>query len=341
MHSTTKRIDFIDLSKGICILLVIFSHCEECFPIKGDYKFVLSSFRMPLYFMLSGMFFKSYGNFKTFIKKKVNKLIIPFLFFYIVIALILPMIVRYCNIYPMLDIGKGIMYVFCIYNENFNGMPMGIWFLWCLFIVNIISYCILWIANCISKDYKDVIHIMTSILIGSVGYYLGRYQINLPLYIDSAMTAMPFFSVGYLINNKTNFLFHNKLDKYNILLAILGFILIYYIIDGGAGFRENRYNSGILALYMSGIVGSISVLLISKTIKYLPIVSFMGRYSIIVLCTHQLFILVLKQFFEYSNIDNLYITVVLFVITSILCYFIIYPLKKYLPYFTAQKELIK
>ena len=37
--------------------------------------------RMPFYFTLSGLFFKDYGGFRT-ILKKVNRLLVPFVFFY-------------------------------------------------------------------------------------------------------------------------------------------------------------------------------------------------------------------------------------------------------------------
>ena len=53
----TQRIDFIDLAKGICIFLVVIGHCGAPIDIPG-YGIV----RMPLYFILSGLFFKTYGG---------------------------------------------------------------------------------------------------------------------------------------------------------------------------------------------------------------------------------------------------------------------------------------
>lgn len=67
--STSQRIDFFDLVKGICILLVVSGHCGFPIDIPG-YEIV----RMPLYFILSGMFFKDYGGFKNLLIKKVNKI---------------------------------------------------------------------------------------------------------------------------------------------------------------------------------------------------------------------------------------------------------------------------
>ena len=73
-----KRIEFIDLAKGVCILQVILIHCGYSFEPAG-----LRALRVPLYFVLSGMFFKDYGGFISTVWKKTNKLIIPFLFFFL------------------------------------------------------------------------------------------------------------------------------------------------------------------------------------------------------------------------------------------------------------------
>lgn len=44
---------------------------------------MLSSFTMPLYFFVSGLFFKSYEGFGGFLARKVDKLLVPFLIFYL------------------------------------------------------------------------------------------------------------------------------------------------------------------------------------------------------------------------------------------------------------------
>lgn len=63
METEKKRIQFIDLAKGVCITLVVLHHCH----IETPY---LVFVRMPLYFILSGLFFKAYGGFVDFTKGK-------------------------------------------------------------------------------------------------------------------------------------------------------------------------------------------------------------------------------------------------------------------------------
>lgn len=50
MKGNKKRIDFVDLAKGCCIILVVIGHCGVSKNIPG-YEIV----RMPLYFILSGL----------------------------------------------------------------------------------------------------------------------------------------------------------------------------------------------------------------------------------------------------------------------------------------------
>ena len=65
-----NRIEFIDLAKGICILLVVQIHVYGDTSV--DVFKMMSLFRMPLYFVLSGLFFKTYDGFFSLFKKKTS-----------------------------------------------------------------------------------------------------------------------------------------------------------------------------------------------------------------------------------------------------------------------------
>ena len=73
-----KRIEFIDLAKGVCMIALVLGHCGIRINLPG-----LEIVRMPLYFILSGLFFKDYGGGYNFFIRKTNKILIPFIFFYL------------------------------------------------------------------------------------------------------------------------------------------------------------------------------------------------------------------------------------------------------------------
>ena len=63
-----ERIEYIDLAKGICILLVVLDHIAGYrYFSDGNYPMndIFEQTRMPLYFILSGLFFKDYGGIRV------------------------------------------------------------------------------------------------------------------------------------------------------------------------------------------------------------------------------------------------------------------------------------
>ncbi len=143
--------------------------------------------------------------------------------------------------------------------------------------------------------------------IGGIGVLLGTYHLFLPCYIDSAMSALPFFYCGYLLK-KTPLLYPNIYDKYNALWIVLFYGVALCI----ARWFDDPYihfsTNSIIGNWILGIILSLSdvmaVLFLCKTIKHIPFVSYFGRYSIIPLCTHHLVYLPLKYILIRFNISG-------------------------------------
>ena len=312
---------------------------------------IASCFRMPLYFILSGLFFKDYGGFKYFMVKKTNKLAIPWLFFFVLNIIFFPFLL--CGLFPTLYEKPvvGTNYFFCFYFEKSNNMPSAIWFLLCLFILNFIFYVIFMISKRFATFYnegnpsKNFISalILLSISLGGVGYYLGVSHINLYMHLDSALTVVPFFCFGYMLRKYTNLLYPNRYDKYNFLFIIISFVMIYMLGHFKISYRNNVYHVPLLSLYFTGMAGSLAILFIAKYIKKMPIVSYIGRYSIIVLCTHEQIIYLMKSFFDVTKTDLsmfvrciiIFITIIVLEVTIIIPFMI-----KFMPHVTAQKDII-
>lgn len=79
-NHANNRVEWIDTAKGICILLVVLHHCSQMMHEPYLFSRDVLTFRMPLYFILSGLFFKYYSP-KVFFVKKTNKLLAPYVFF--------------------------------------------------------------------------------------------------------------------------------------------------------------------------------------------------------------------------------------------------------------------
>lgn len=329
------RIGFVDLAKGFCIILVLLHHLESGIDIHFAIDPYLRTFRMPLYFLLSGLFFKTYNNFLNFVIKKANKLLIPFLFFFLFTS------VFFTWFFQLLKnevINWNLLLSFITKEECVNNRP--IWFLWCLFLLNLIFYLVYIISGVVHK-YQIPFLFIFSLLLGTCGYFFGLYGINIPAFVDSSLTAIPFFSLGFLLRKYTSLLFPNLWDRYNFLFVLFCIVIVYCLSNGEVNYRTNRYSMSLIHVYITGILGSLGIIYISKIIHWLPIISYLGRYSIMVLVTHKIlmipFIWIILKI-NLSKICSFYLIASL----MILSYLIIIPImKKFLPHVTAQKDVIK
>ncbi len=71
----SKRIDWIDIAKGIAILLVIVGHTVDN---PSDVRHLIFSFHMPLFFILAGFTFKS-KPWKDLLATSATRLLVPYL----------------------------------------------------------------------------------------------------------------------------------------------------------------------------------------------------------------------------------------------------------------------
>ena len=333
------RYAFVDLAKGLCIMLVVWHHVASTWGLDTyPLKLPLSTFRMPLYFFLSGLFFKSYAGFFDFCLRKVNKLLIPFTFFFITTSCILPFILAHFHLRP--NPGCSVWYSF-IWQEYFPNFP--IWFLLGLFWTNLIFYGIYLAAKKLPPKFCNAGLVALSLAVGGLGFFLGRRFIDLPMFMDTAMTAIPYFCAGHFAFRYTALLKPNKLDKLNIPLALLGFGLVYLLSDSTVSYVQNHFQLPFWSTYLCGLSGATGILLLSKTIKKIPLVSYFGRYSIMILVTHgwvQWAIIKILREFHIHWSKNASLAFV-FVVTMLLYLGIIPFMKRFMPHVTAQKDVIK
>lgn len=321
----SQRIEFIDLAKGICILLVVAGHCGFPIEIPG-YEIV----RMPLYFTLSGLFFKDYGGKINFLYKKTNKLLIPFLFFYL-LGCIFYYTLKWLSPNMLITASTGILDLFN--NRQFFNGP--IWFLLCLFWCNIIFYLI----HSFAKSNKT--KLLFTILCGFIGWYLGYCDIFVPLFIDVALTALPLFAFGYFLK-RSNILIKNKYDHYNLIFAVILWAISYILYLTTTHRLSLHYNKVEgWSTFLIAISSVLSILLLCKSIKHVPIISYLGRYSIVLLCVHHLINRPLTVAFSKLPFISSYKIEVLTFSTILISAICIPIFKRYLPWFIAQKDLIK
>ena len=335
-----KRIQYLDLAKGLSIILVVLYHIFRHQHDVSQVARTLPVFLMPLFFFLSGLFFKEYESFKSFFFHKMNKVLIPFAFFYFTTSFALPNILNLFGFTVAATQSLGIngLWAF-ITDEKFANNP--IWFLWALFLINFYFYAILALTKRLTSNstYEAVTLTVLSFAIGFLSVLYFSNHCNLPGFSDTAMSALPFFAMGYLFNKHTDILTQNRWDKYLPVIIALCFAITFYV-GGHSGWISNRFRIHPILVYVCGMAGTMGTIFTAKLLSDLPFITYWGRYSLIILCTHGL---LLQVFMPLSRKVDLPKPIMAFIVLGVVMfsYQLIIPLmKKYLPYVTAQKDVI-
>lgn len=243
----------------------------------------------------------------------------PFLFFFFVGVA--------CYFYTQ----RRIDYIYEPFITNMVTADPPIWFLICLFWTNLI-FCLIYL------NVKSLIlQGLTVAVIWTIGYVLSLNSVYLPLFLGTSLSALPFFFVGFLLR-KTPMLFPNKFDRFGMALAValLAVGVAYSKLCGKPqiAFREHVYIGNPLEILLLSVCLVLGILLFCKSIRWLPIVSYIGRFSIVVLVLHGFIAWHFTP--ERLGISKLG----LFLVTMICCWLAIPLVIRFLPWFAAQKDLI-
>ena len=290
-----QRIKYIDIYKGIGIILMIMGHIGFGY----NFDFYIHAFNMPMFFFISGYLYVL-PNFKNLVKRKFNSLILPYLIFGLLNLIICLFLIKNFNILNYFE------NMFSFNNYHCLEIAGALWFLTCLFFLNIIF-------SLIFKYFSIRETFLICILLVNLVYFI---KIKLPLSIDSAIYMLPIFYMGYMFKKishkfssiKTDFIFGTT------LIIIFSFILFK---NGYVNVRVNMY-SNILLFYVNAIFMSIGLYYFSKFIQNLNFskyVKYFGKYSLVFMCLNQVIIFILNKVGINKNISILIIT--LFILTMI------------------------
>lgn len=280
-NSTKERVIWIDIARGIGIILVIIGHL----PINNDFLLEwIYSFHIPLFFFISGYVYKNDLTLRQFIMKKTKTIIVPY--------------------YSMAFILITFNVLFLKFQGNFTAatfwvMLRGIlvqdrfWTIWyfaALLVVEVIFYCVLHLP--LGHTIK---YMVLGLLFGIGGLYSYYVTIPLPINIDVALMAIPFFGLGYYLKTNNRVLLRYMKDydpmilSFPIMLLHMLLVLVSRVV--GSNLEMAASNYGIIPLsYMCAFAGIAFIVLISHVIRN-RIVLFIGTNSILFFSLHQSMIL--------------------------------------------------
>lgn len=326
------RVTWIDISKGIGIILVVLGH--NTIPEKMESW--IFSFHMPLFFFLSGYLFNKfkYTSLQSLLIKQSKSLLIPYFVFSIFSFLFWYFIKN--NVGQSSDINPidpliGIFYSIGV-NPWLTFNP-PLWFLTCLFVVEVLFYIF-------TKNRKTKWIISLLIIFSILGYLNSLYNLyRLPWSIDIALTALVFFGVGNLFKQQ-NFKIKFKYIT-NIIIIIsavsINFLFTKVKIDMNYNFYGEYFN-----FYIAAFSGILATLIFAQTIPSFKLLIYLGQNSLTIFALHWIakpFVIKLLSignlYQESSFFANVLLTILQIIVLIPVCYF----LNKYFPFLLGKQRI--
>ena len=322
---TKSRLEFVDIAKGIGIMIVCFGH-------SGAEDVVISwigGFIVPLFFILSGYMYKDKGiPVGKDLYNKGKKLLKPYLFFSVVLLLIYKR-------FAWNDI-VGVFYSrYCLYTYHapdniffMKATNSPMWFLTAMFATFPLFYIIM-------KNEKYIKWIVLSYLLITWGCTF--LPILLPWSLDVAFIMAIFMYIGVLFRRQENLL--NK-PSYIYWLIIAAFLILCKV-NGEPNPSVRELGNSLLLYMITGVLGSISMMWICKHLEGKPLSGLLadiGRHTLVIFCL-QIFVFHQINRVIYGMIhlpaEGIWLyTAALFkvIVASIICMYISKYMNRYMPW---------
>lgn len=345
--NNSERILWVDYAKFIGIFLVVLGHAS----VDESLRSFIYVFHIPLFFFISGLFFsfEKYPDWKVFVRKRFFQLIVPYLFFSCITYVFWFCIGRkvgqdatlHLNVYkPLIGILWGNL------NDHYLEHCPPLWFLTCLFSVEMIYY---FIFKKIKPFYAILICIVIITLLGWMDY---KFQIpRLPWGINMALSMIFFYGLG---SQSQKLLLQGGSGKRSYRLyigvSIVGLFLIYIVSKLNGKIEVSMRDFGNYFYFiMGGSIGIITTIAISKLLVKIfgtkNIILFVGKNTLIVFATHLIAASFIKAIFYYIlklDVNFYQQTLLLTSMFSIASIIILIPamlfINKYLPFAVGKQR---
>lgn len=295
----TKRLDYLDMVKGIGIFFVVLGHIEY---ISNPLRVWISSFHMPLFFIVSGLLMavknEPFRDFKISVSKKFKGIIIPYLWFSLAYF-----IIDIANVTIIKNIDIHTFWVDLISSVTFYGMSV-LWFLPALFLANIgflflrsrlgdkktVFFLIIIALACYSIQLK----VLNPLYDAHSDSLLVTSLINFARVFLRASIGMSFTGYAYYIHKLlAGFipsLFETPSTKSGIIQLFAGIAMllinIYLSTVNDAVDMHYIILNNVFLYYLGAFLGCYGIILICKNIPSIKIITYYGRNSLTVMACH-------------------------------------------------------
>lgn len=293
-----KRLKYIDIARGIAIILVVMGHCDN-FERWSIERFA-ALFFMQLFIFISGYFYKadlnSVKDLLLLVKKKCLPIYLYYLKFELLFFALNNFFLKIGFYNPSIQYGsKTISYVTSFREVVANTLRIillagrepfcgAFWFLVTLIFVVIEYSVIIYLSNKIFNNPQKRCSFINAVV--ALFFIIGcimRYTVSIPR-ISPAITMLLFYHIGGICRRKE--IKFNSLVLF--LTSIVGLNILYFL--GTISINSNYFKNPLFLLICS-LFGIYMVMYISKYIEnhlqYLTfILSYIGKNTLPIVALH-------------------------------------------------------
>jgi len=357
MTHSRKRILWVDNAKAFGIVAVFFGHIIEqiflSYSPKAHLQFkFIYSFHIPLFFILSGFFAKRHDlSFRSFLKNKFFMRIVPVIFFSI---LSLPMYILSVRDFDI----KHLMAQAALLLIGIPKFNFVMWFLVCLFTVEIINFIVFPIIH--NTRTRIISGILVFYCIGwllswKTQYNVRMIQVSKIWCIQQAVMAYSFYLFGYYIY-RSEAIFEKMNSYVNVMVVSVSALILFfsYNLNNGPFYQDTQQVVVVAkAAYgnpfffpLTAIAGSLFVISFSKLVPESRTLVFLGRNTLtlmglngMLLFVNRNLVLSVITYISDSPVSIFVLSAFLTTVSIVVCVPIVLLLNKYLPQLTGAPGL--
>ena len=287
--SSKKRLDAVDLCKGILIFAVVLSHAWFAKPdLLGRYF----PYSMPAFFFLAGYVYQPGRTYWKNIGRRVIQLLIPYFLFSIYCNALYPIYLKLTNTWWDPAAFRG-LWIACLKGDAMNMlMSTPMWFLTSLFTASIVFFAI---ADPLRKSVGKSIAVIFVLIALTFGIEIIKKGVFIVWHLDYALFGCAMMLLGAMFGQK------RLLAEFRWRTLILGLVLLFAAavlnrFFPGSGktsvvqYIENGKPYGVFTAFAIAVSGSIGLLGICTLLAKVPgvrhVFCWLGRNSIWILCIH-------------------------------------------------------
>ena len=287
-----KRLDWLDALKGFGILTVVWLHCNGGYSLSSLNAYFIKwfvSFHMALFYVAAGYCSRNSKSVLITLKNKARSLLVPYLIWGVVIGLAMEYArrsVRGMTWAGLLTMVRNTL-VFTPYN--------ACWFLMALFGVYLLEAVMTAILKKLPKELAFCINAICHGAFVVIGYLLRDIKWASAFQFSKILVGSFFFWLGQMyvyLQGKKVAAIRRKSVKVIIALSCLLLGGLLAVLNEQVTFSRQIYGNPFMALG-SALLSLYGLFTVFQTVAVLSkgrLLLFCGQNSMIILCTHSLFI---------------------------------------------------